>query len=41
MARAAGTTRARAIAVTLLLFVAWVAIFKVAIPAASAGGPRG
>jgi hypothetical protein len=41
MARAAGTTRARAIAVTLLLFVAWVAIFRVAIPAASAGGPRG
>ena len=41
MARATGTTRTRALLTTLVLYVAFVAVFGVALPsalAASAGG---
>lgn len=44
MARAAGVSRRRAVAVTLVLWFAWVAIAKVALPAfamKAGGGPRG
>lgn len=42
MARATGTTRTRALVTTLVLYVAFVAVFRVALPsalAAPAGGP--
>ena len=43
MVRASGASRRRAAAVTVVLYVAWVAIARVALPAFSAagGGPRG
>jgi hypothetical protein len=41
MARATGASRARALAVTLVLYLAWIALSRVAVPAlaAGAGGP--
>jgi hypothetical protein len=42
MARASGATRRRAAIVTIVLYAAWIAIAKVALPAlAAGGGPRG
>jgi hypothetical protein len=39
MARAAGTSRRRAFVITVVLFVAYVALFKIVPAAGSAGGP--
>ncbi|HTN53921.1 MAG TPA: YIP1 family protein [Anaeromyxobacter sp.] len=39
MARAAGTSRARALAVTVLLFVAWIALLRVVPAALAANAP--
>jgi hypothetical protein len=41
MARATGASRLRAFTVTAVLFVAYVALLKIALPALMAGGPRG
>ncbi len=39
MARASGASRRRAAVVTVVLYAAWVAVVKVALPAAAAAGP--
>ena len=41
MARVTGASRARAIATTAVLYLAWVAVFRVALPALVAGRPGG
>ncbi len=41
MARASGASRRRAAVVTLVLYAAWVAIARVALPALAGAGPRG
>jgi hypothetical protein len=41
MARASGASRRRALAVTVVLYAAWVAVAKVALPALAAAGAKG
>jgi len=41
MARATGASRARAVATTAVLYLAWVAVFRVALPSLAAGQPAG
>jgi Yip1-like protein len=41
MARASGATRRRAAIVTVVLYAAWIAVARIALPAFAAAGPRG